>query len=111
VNNDSLKPLDIEVMKQLGSRVNLIPVLAKADTLSADDLIEFKRRIRDVIEEQEIQVYSCPIDSDTESSSHRNQNIMAGLPFSVIGSDQDVKTSDGRVVKGRDYPWGIAEGK
>ena len=31
------------------------------------------------------------------------------MPFSVIGSEKDVKTSDGRVVKGRSYSWGIAE--
>jgi cell division control protein 12 len=31
------------------------------------------------------------------------------MPFSVIGSEKDVKTSDGRVVKGRQYNWGVAE--
>ena len=31
------------------------------------------------------------------------------MPFSVIGSEKDVKTGDGRVVKGRQYSWGIAE--
>lgn len=41
----SLKPLDIEVMKRLGSRVNLIPVIAKADTLTPADLSNFKRRV------------------------------------------------------------------
>jgi cell division control protein 12 len=39
----SLKPLDIEVMKRLGSRVNLIPVIAKADTMTPDDLATFKQ--------------------------------------------------------------------
>lgn len=42
----TLKPLDIEVMKRLSSRVNLIPVVAKADTLSPTDLALFKRRVR-----------------------------------------------------------------
>ena len=42
----TLKPLDIEVMKRLSSRVNLIPVVAKADTLSPADLATFKRRVR-----------------------------------------------------------------
>jgi len=40
-----LKPLDIEIMKRLGSRVNLIPVIAKADTLTPKDLETFKRRV------------------------------------------------------------------
>lgn len=42
----TLKPLDIEVMKRLSSRVNLIPVIAKADTLSPADLSRFKNRVR-----------------------------------------------------------------
>lgn len=31
-------------MKRLGSRVNLIPVIAKADTLTPKDLQSFKKR-------------------------------------------------------------------
>lgn len=31
------------------------------------------------------------------------------MPFSVIGSEKDVKTGDGRIVKGRQYNWGVAE--
>ncbi|CCC10062.1 unnamed protein product [Sordaria macrospora k-hell] len=86
----TLKPLDIEVMKRLCSRVNLIPVVAKADTLSPADLARFKSRIRAVIEAQA-------------------RSLMAAMPFAVIGSEKDVKTSDGRIVKGRQYSWGVAE--
>lgn len=41
----SLTPLDIEVMKRLGSRVNLIPVIAKADTLTPSNLNKFKQNV------------------------------------------------------------------
>lgn len=41
----TLKPLDIEAMKRLGTRVNLIPVIAKADSLTQSDLSKFKRRV------------------------------------------------------------------
>lgn len=35
---------------------------------------------------------------------------MAAMPFAVIGSEKDVKIpGDGRVVKGRQYSWGVAE--
>lgn len=37
-----LKPLDVEIMKKLGTRVNLIPVIAKADTMTPEDLQKFK---------------------------------------------------------------------
>lgn len=105
----TLTPLDIEVMKRLGSRVNLIPVIAKADTLTPSNLNKFKQNIREVIAAQNIQVYTCPIESDDESITKRNRTIMAALPFAVIGSTQDVITADGRKVKGREYSWGVAE--
>ncbi|KAI7906439.1 Septin-domain-containing protein [Cokeromyces recurvatus] len=105
----TLTPLDIEVMKRLGSRVNLIPVIAKADTLTPINLEKFKQNIREVIAAQNIQVYTCPLESDDEETTKRNKIMMASLPFAVIGSTQDVITEDGRKVKGREYSWGIAE--
>jgi cell division control protein 12 len=38
-----------------------------------------------------------------------NRSMMSALPFSIIGSTQDVLTADGRMVKGRQYSWGVAE--
>ncbi|KAK9712271.1 Septin spn4 [Basidiobolus ranarum] len=105
----SLKPLDIEIMKHLSSRVNLIPVIAKADTLSPFALQQFKKRIRETIDAQDIRVYTCPIESEDEGTTSRNKDIMSAMPFAIIGSDQDVMTKDGRKVKGREYPWGVVE--
>jgi len=31
------------------------------------------------------------------------------MPLSVIGSEKDVVTADGRTVRGRQYPWGVVE--
>ena len=42
----SLKPLDIEVMRRLHTKVNLIPVIAKADTLTDEEVAQFKQRVR-----------------------------------------------------------------
>lgn len=41
----SLKPLDVEVMRRLHTKVNLIPVIAKADTLTDDEVANFKQRV------------------------------------------------------------------
>lgn len=41
----SLKPLDIEVMRRLHTKVNLIPVIAKADTLTDEEVALFKERV------------------------------------------------------------------
>lgn len=42
----SLKPLDIEVMRRMHTKVNLIPVIAKADTLTDEEIALFKQRVR-----------------------------------------------------------------
>ncbi|KAE9967048.1 hypothetical protein BLS_006622 [Venturia inaequalis] len=105
----TLKPLDIEVMKRLCTRVNLLPVIAKADTLSQTDLAKFKQRIRAVIEAQGIKIYQPPLEEDDEPGLLHARSLIAAMPFSVIGSEKDVQTNDGRTVKGRQYAWGVAE--
>ncbi|EOD53002.1 putative cell division control protein 12 protein [Neofusicoccum parvum] len=105
----TLKPLDIEVMKRLCTRVNLIPVVAKADTLSPADLAKFKAKIRSVVEAQGIKIYQPPLEEDDEAGLQHARSLIAAMPFSVIGSEKDVSTHDGRTVKGRQYAWGVAE--
>jgi len=39
-----LKPIDIGFMRRLHLKVNLIPVIAKADTLTDDEVVLFKQR-------------------------------------------------------------------
>jgi hypothetical protein len=41
-----LKPLDMEFMKQLHDKVNIIPVIAKADTLTEEEIAYFKAQAR-----------------------------------------------------------------
>ena len=40
-----LKPLDIEFMKRLHDKVNIIPILAKADTMTPDECSYFKKQV------------------------------------------------------------------
>lgn len=62
-----------------------------------------------MIEAQGIKIYQPPIEEDDEHAAAHARSLMAAMPFSVIGSEKDVKTNDGRVVKGRQYIWGVAE--
>ena len=41
----SLKPIDIEFMRRLHTKVNLIPIIAKADTLTDEEIANFKARV------------------------------------------------------------------
>ncbi|OBA14499.1 uncharacterized protein OGAPODRAFT_51167 [Ogataea polymorpha] len=104
----TLKPLDIEVMKKLGTRANLIPVIAKADTLTPNEMLEFKKRIREIIEVQDIRIYSPPIELDDQAASEHAKQLIESMPFAVIGSEEEFEV-DGTYVKGRKYPWGFVD--
>ena len=40
-----LKQIDIEFMRRLHTKVNLIPIIAKADTLTDEEIAAFKARV------------------------------------------------------------------
>lgn len=66
----ALKPLDIEVMRRLHTKVNLIPVIAKADTLTDEEIANFKARVRvHSIESAHIIVLICHRSSQISSTT------------------------------------------
>ncbi|KAH8172740.1 septin domain-containing protein [Sarocladium implicatum] len=106
----SLKPLDIEVMRRLHTKVNLIPVIAKSDTLTDEEITSFKLRILSDIKYHGIQIFEGPrYELDDEETIAENNDIMSKVPFAVVGATNEIATADGRKVRGREYPWGIIE--
>ncbi|PVV03252.1 hypothetical protein BB560_001914 [Smittium megazygosporum] len=106
----SLRAIDIEFMKRLHSKVNLIPVISKSDTLTKDELDAFKARILADINFNSIQIFKPTIDSfDDSESSADTKEIINKIPFAVVGSESLVTRPDGNLVRGRTYPWGIIE--
>ncbi|KAK5660335.1 hypothetical protein OQA88_12876 [Cercophora sp. LCS_1] len=105
----SLKPLDIEVMKRLHTKVNLIPVIAKSDTLTDEEIVAFKQRILADIKFHKVQIFEGPrYELDDEETIAENQEIMSKVPFAVVGATNEINV-DGRKVRGRRYPWGVIE--
>ncbi|KAH0838236.1 Septin-domain-containing protein [Lanmaoa asiatica] len=106
----SLKQIDIEFMRRLHTRVNLIPVIAKADTLTDDEIADFKARILADIAHHKIQIFQAPTyENEDEETLAEAEEIASKIPFAIVGSDHVVKTPDGRHVRGRAYPWGVIE--
>lgn len=106
----SLKALDIQFMKQIHEKVNLIPIIAKSDTLSDDEIIKFKKRILNDIQYQGIKCFSPKeYENEDEETILMNKTIMDKLPFAVIGSTREVQNASGQLVRGRSYPWGTIE--
>ncbi|XP_049627894.1 septin-4 isoform X3 [Suncus etruscus] len=105
-----LRPLDVEFMKALHHRVNIVPILAKADTLTPPEVERKKCKIRQEIAHFGIKIYQFPdCDSDEdEDFKLQDQALKESIPFAVIGSNTVVEAR-GRRVRGRLYPWGIVE--
>ncbi|XP_029699728.1 septin 4b isoform X3 [Takifugu rubripes] len=105
-----LRPLDVEFMKALHEKVNIVPVLAKADTLTPTEVKKKKIKIREEIEQYGIKIYQFPdCDSDEdEDFKQQDSELKESIPFAVIGSNTVVEAK-GKRVRGRLYPWGIVE--
>uniref|UniRef100_A0A4X1W5W4 Septin n=2 Tax=Boreoeutheria TaxID=1437010 RepID=A0A4X1W5W4_PIG len=102
-----LKPLDIEFMKRLHEKVNIIPLIAKADTLTPEECQQFKKQIMKEIQEHKIKIYEFP-ETDDEEENKLVKKIKDRLPLAVVGSNTIIEVN-GKRVRGRQYPWGVAE--
>ncbi|KPP74956.1 septin 7-like [Scleropages formosus] len=102
-----LKPLDIEFMKRLHEKVNIIPLIAKADTLTPEECQQFKKQIMREIQEHKIKIYQFP-ETDDEEENKLVKKIKDRLPLAVVGSNTIIEVN-GKRVRGRQYPWGVAE--
>jgi cell division control protein 11 len=102
--------MDIELMRRLSPRVNVIPVIGKSDTLTPPELKAFKKRIMEDIEHYGIPVYNFPYDpeEDDEETISDNRKLRALLPFAIVGAEEEIMIN-GEAVRGRRYPWGIVE--
>ncbi|KAJ6553590.1 Septin-domain-containing protein [Mycena vulgaris] len=106
----SLKQIDIEFMRRLHHKVNLIPVIAKADTMTDEEIADFKERILSDLSFYGIRIFQAPIyEDEDEESIAEAEEIARAIPFAVVGSERAVRTADGRIVRGRAYPWGVVE--
>ncbi|KAK9885629.1 hypothetical protein WA026_012393 [Henosepilachna vigintioctopunctata] len=103
-----LKSLDVEFMKRLCDKVNIIPVIAKADTLTADECNLFKKQILNEIALHKIKIYEFPDTYDDDEEHKLNKSLKERVPFAVVGSNAVIEI-DGKKLRGRKYPWGIAE--
>lgn len=72
-----LKPVDIEFMRRLHTKVNLVPIIAKSDTMTDDEVLQFKARILADIAHSGIQIYEAPrYDMEDEETIAENEEII-----------------------------------
>ncbi|XP_060871768.1 septin-7 isoform X2 [Metopolophium dirhodum] len=106
-NSHGMTPLDVEFMQRLHDKVNIIPIISKADTMTPDEVTEYKKQILKEIAQHKIKIYDFP-DSDKDEDRENLKKLKARVPFAVVGSTE-VHEVDGKKVRGRKYPWGLVE--
>ncbi|KAG0353827.1 hypothetical protein BGZ54_002022 [Gamsiella multidivaricata] len=89
-----LKPIDILYMKMIHERVNLIPVIAKADTLSKNELWVLKKRMLRQLKLNDIKIHA--FGSDMEAIEQMTKDRQWGAPPFAISTRLD---SDGQLLQ------------
>lgn len=79
-------------MRRLAPRVNVIPVIGKADSLTPSELHDFKRRVMEDIEYYSIPVYNFPYDAEEDDEDTIQENselrVCCALPTRWYFADQ-----------------------
>ncbi|XP_014670657.1 PREDICTED: septin-11-like [Priapulus caudatus] len=102
----SLKAIDLVCMKKLDSKVNIIPVIAKADCIAKNELHKFKIKIMSELVSNGVQIYQFPTDDETVADINATMN--SHIPFAVVGSNDFVKVGS-KQMRAREYPWGTVQ--
>eukprot|EP01134_Creolimax_fragrantissima_P001904 CFRG1904T1 len=117
-NGRGLRNIDVDALKQLGKIVNVVPLIAKAESFTKAETANFKKLIRAQVDEHDIKVYL--FDSEEEEFAvqqlcaddiakraealEEREDVQAQLPFAVSASND---ITDDRLH--RKYPWGTTK--
>merc|ERR1712141_311454 len=88
------------------SKVNIIPIIAKADTINKAELAKFKSKIMSELVNNGVQIYQFP--TEEQSVAETNKQMNGVLPFAVVGPNDFVKVGN-KNVRARQYPWGVVQ--
>jgi len=105
-NGHGLKSIDLVCMKKLDQKVNIIPIIAKADTINKQELQKFKGKIMNELKSNGVSIYQFPLEDETVAEANRDNNNH--LPFAVVGSNEFIKVGN-KNVRARQYPWGVVQ--
>lgn len=100
-----LKAIDVEFLRRLSPLVNIVPIIAKSDTMTTKEKEEFKLQVRETLEHEGIQLYA--FDTATLRKMEQQDRVEYKPPWAVIGST-DASLDAGHTVYLRAYPWGNA---
>ncbi|KAI7827137.1 Septin-domain-containing protein [Gamsiella multidivaricata] len=85
-----LKPVDIVFMKRIMNHVNLIPILAKADTLSVNQLWKAKAKILKQLQDNQIEFFRFGLTHE-ELREMAAEKLAGGPPFALSTAELEAQ--------------------
>lgn len=111
-----LREIDVEIIRQLGAYVNILPCLSKTDSLTVEELKLNKRLVSEDIEHYKLPVFDFNNEYFTydenldDEAVELNRYLQKTIPFAVMGSNTTSRDGvTGEVKRIRKYPWGAVD--
>lgn len=101
-----LRPLDLQALKKLSEVANVVPVIAKSDSLTISERASLKRVLQSEFAKHKLNIY--PYDSEDlfEDEKQLNEDIKSLIPFAIVGASRELEVN-GEVVRCRKSKWGL----
>lgn len=95
-----LRQMDIDFLRRLHKKVNVVLVIAKADALTTNELKRLKANVLADLETHKIDLYQFPdCDSDEdEEFKQQDRELKESIPFAIVASSNLVEVG-GRKVR------------
>ncbi|KAK9818355.1 hypothetical protein WJX72_011182 [[Myrmecia] bisecta] len=103
-----IKPIDVQFMRQLSEFVPVIPVLAKADSMTTDELESFRQTVRQKLHAASKDAGHPVVHSFSPEVLREAGAAHEVPPFAVVASNT-VDLAVGRFWPVRKYAWGNCE--
>ncbi|ODV94128.1 hypothetical protein PACTADRAFT_51009 [Pachysolen tannophilus NRRL Y-2460] len=105
-NNKGLKNLDKIVLKKLCDIANVVPIIAKSDSLTIEERLNFKKTLQEEFAANDFKIYPYDTEDLYDEELQLNKDIRSLIPFAVVGSEKEITTEKGEIVRGRKTRWG-----
>lgn len=101
----TLKPLDIQAIKKLSEISNVIPIIAKSDSLTLDERSDLKKSLQSEFAKYNFNLYPYDNEDLFDEERQLNEDIKSLIPFAIVGSNNEI-IINGESFKGRKTKWG-----
>jgi septin 3/9/12 len=86
--------------------VNVVPVIAKSDSMTLEERQAFKERIKEEFAFHKLNMFPYDEGEYDDEERQLNTSIKDLIPFAVVGSERNININ-GKVVRGRQNRWGV----